>query len=410
MKKPSRAKQKEALAAAAAAVAVPARCDVAVIGGGAAGLAAAATAAEAGASVVVLERDLECGKKILATGNGRCNFANERLDAERFNDPGFVRAVCGEGDAWLADVLAFWRACGLAWVSEDGRLYPASLQAASVRNVLLDRCRRAGVILAPGREVTRLDALPTRAASVVLACGGGEALVSGLGLKTGAFTPVLCPIAAAPVDARVDTAMLDGRRARVRAVLLRGGREAFAEDGEVLFRPWGLSGIVMFDLSRRARPGDVVRLDLTCGRAPAELEGVCADGLLDPRVAGALGGGDAAIARAQALDFRVEGLAETNKAQVMQGGLLADQFDAATLSARTRPGLFACGEALDVDADCGGLNLAWAWKSGMVAGAGAAAAAACGAGASEAVRASAAPGTPIAAARAPRSERDGFSC
>ena len=149
-KKPSRAQRKEALAAAAAAVKVPERCDVAVIGGGAAGLVAATVAAEAGASVVVYERELECGRTILATGNGRCNFANEDLDAERYNDPAFVRAVCG--DAWLSDVLGFWRGCGLAWTSEGGRLYPASLQAASVRNVLLERCRRAGVVLACGRE------------------------------------------------------------------------------------------------------------------------------------------------------------------------------------------------------------------------------------------------------------------
>ena len=372
-KKPSRAKQKEALAAAAAAVEVPAACDVAVVGGGAAGLVAAAVAAEAGASVVVLERDLECGRSILATGNGRCNFANERLDAWRYNDPDFVGAVCGEGEEWLVDVLEFWRGCGLAWVSEDGRLYPASLQAASVRNVLLDRCRRAGVVLAPGREAdvsgwpAKSDRLNWQAGSihprtVILATGGsGE--------------PVLCPLTARPADGSVSLEELDGRRARVRAELMRGGRPVFAEDGEVLFRPWGLSGIVMFDFSRRALPGDVVRLDLTCGIPAGELAGLAPDGVLDPRIASALGAGAAALSCARALDFVVEGLAETNKAQVSRGGLPTSDFDPATLASRTRPGLYACGEALDVDADCGGFNLAWAWKSGMVAGVAAARAA-----------------------------------
>lgn len=369
-KKPSRAKQKEALAAAAAAVEVPAACDVAVVGGGAAGLVAATVAAEEGASVVVLERDLECGRSILATGNGRCNFANVRLGTWRYNDPDFVGAVCGEGGEWLSDVLEFWRGCGLAWVSEDGRLYPASLQAASVRNVLLDRCRRAGVVLAPGREVdvsgwpAKSDRLEWQAGSirprtVILATGGsGE--------------PVLCPLAARPADGSVSLDELDGRRARVRAELWHGGQPVFAEDGEVLFRPWGLSGIVMFDFSRRALAGDVVRLDLTCGIPAGELASLAPDGVLDPRIAVALGAGAAALSRARALDFVVEGLAETNKAQVSRGGLPTSDFDPATLASRMRPGLYACGEALDVDADCGGFNLAWAWKSGMVAGAAAA--------------------------------------
>ena len=368
-KKVSRAKQREALAAAAAAVRVPERCDVVVVGGGAAGLAAAASAAEAGASVVVLERELECGRKILATGNGRCNFANENLDAGRYNQPQFVSAVCGTPDAWLADVLAFWHECGLAWVSESGRLYPMSLQAASVRNLLLARARRAGVVLAPGREVASLRDLP-RAAATVIACGGGEALAGELGLATRPFSPVLCPVAATPLSGSLDLAALDGRRARAHATLLRDGREVFAEAGEVLFRGWGLSGIVMFDFSRRVEAGDVIRLDLTCGMCAEQLAGLAPEGVLDPQVARALGPDP--LTRAAALDFRVEGLAETNKAQVTRGGLLTDQFDPATLCANVRPGLYACGEALDVDADCGGFNLAWAWKSGIVAGSAAA--------------------------------------
>ena len=369
-KKVSRAKQREALAAAAAAVRVPERCDVVVVGGGAAGLAAAVCAAEAGASVVVLERELECGRKILATGNGRCNFANENLDAGRYNEPQFVSAVCDTPDAWLSDVLAFWRECGLAWVSESGRLYPMSLQAASVRNLLLARARRAGVVLAPGREVASLCDLP-RAAATVIACGGGETLAGELGLATRPFSPVLCPVAATPLSGSLDLAALDGRRARAHATLLRDGREVFAEAGEVLFRGWGLSGIVMFDFSRRVREGDVIRLDLTCGMGAEELAGLAPEGVLDPQVARALGPDP--LTRAAALDFRVEGLTETNKAQVMRGGLLTDQFDPATLCANVRPGLYACGEALDVDADCGGFNLTWAWKSGIVAGSAAAA-------------------------------------
>ena len=110
---PSRAKQRAALEREAAGVRVPPQADVCVVGGGAAGLAASIVAAERGARVVVLERELACGRTILATGNGRCNFANTHLDPSRYNEPGFVAATCG--DRWLDDVLGFLEAWGLAW-------------------------------------------------------------------------------------------------------------------------------------------------------------------------------------------------------------------------------------------------------------------------------------------------------
>ena len=383
-----RSRAREEALAAAAAVRVPARCDVAVVGGGAAGLAAAVAAAEYGASVVVLERGLACARTILATGNGRCNFMNVSLCGpepawERYNDPSFVAAVCGPrfGD----DVLAFFEECGLAWAEEEGgRLYPLSRQAASVREVLLARAARAGVVLAPAREVACVErdgdvwrvtyegasSSSVVARSAVLAAGGGEGVTRSLGLACAPYEPVLCSLAcAAPQD--VSLAGLDGRRAHVVARLLRGDVEVACEVGEVLFRPYGLSGIVVFDLSRQARPGDVVALDLTCGldrdraRALVAAAGSCA-GALDPVIAGALGSD--ALERAFDLRFVVTGPAEPERAQVTRGGLLTERFDPATLEARELPGLFACGEALNVDGACGGFNLAWAWKSGLVAG------------------------------------------
>ena len=149
----SRAREREQLERMAASTALPARADVCVVGGGAAGLACAVTAAEAGASVLVLERSLECGRTILATGNGRCNFCNADLAANNYNHPEFVAASMGEPGEALERILGFWRGCGLSWAEEDGRLYPRSRQAASVRNVLLARARRAGAALACGREV-----------------------------------------------------------------------------------------------------------------------------------------------------------------------------------------------------------------------------------------------------------------
>ena len=389
-KGPSRAQLRERALAAAAAVNVPSTCDVCVCGAGASGLVAAISAAEAGAKVVVVERALECGRTILATGNGRCNFANEKLDPARYNHPEFVAEVAGE--AWLEDVLGFFADCGLVWVSEEGRLYPLSRQAASVREVLLTRARKAGVVMACGREVIGVKAAADggwdvawtgekpvadgslHAGSVVVACGGAEALARSLDLPFVAEKPVLCALACTPEAAALDLAALDGRRAHVMATLLRDGTAVFAESGEVLFRPYGISGIVTFDLSRRAKIGDVVSLDLTCGMSGAALANAAPSGVLDPTIAAAFG--DASLEPlVTACDLRliVTGTADEARAQVTRGGLDVTGFSPATLEAASAPGLLACGEALDVDADCGGFNLAWAWRSGQVAGAAAAA-------------------------------------
>ncbi len=389
----SRTRERARLLDLAAEVSLPRHVDVCVLGGGAAGLVAATVAAERGAHVVVLERDLECGRTILATGNGRCNFANVHLDTVLYNDPAFVAAVCGV--RWLEDVLAFFEACGLAWAEEaEGRLYPLSRQAASVRNVLLCRAIQAGVILAPAREATHVRRVngefvvtlhesweggcerTLRTASVILATGGGQTkLYEDVGIRATPSSPLLCPLACE--HPLLNT--LDGRRVRARATLVRAGTQIACEQGEVLFRPYGLSGIVVFNLSRHAQSGDTVRLNLLPTLDPQkarELAHTTLDGVLDPIVAQALmkhaHSHRAALDLACNMEFTVCGFAETDHAQVRRGGLATTEFLPTTLEAEHVRHLHACGEALDVDGPCGGFNLAWAWKSGMVAGAAAA--------------------------------------
>lgn len=415
-KPPSRATQRREELARAARIRVPASCDICVVGGGAAGLTVAITAAEAGARVVVLEREATCGRTILATGNGRCNFCNLDLSSRHYNDPDFVRAVYGP-DA-LDDILGFFGNCGMAWTAEEGRLYPLSRQASSVRELLLARAHAAQVVLAPAREATGISrsgsafavfahGVPGNATAsgrepaevhlsakaVVVAVGGGvPCFARDLGLPARRFGPVLCPLAceASPLQG------LDGRRAQANTTLVRGTDTLAQERGEVLFRSYGLSGIVVFDLSRRAQPGDTILLDLlpdlTLSQAQSLAERARGSlyGMLDPMVADLLlrlakdrwwprncgagppaGCGTAlsyALALAKRLPAVVEGAADPKHAQVQRGGLACSSFDPATLGARSVPGVYACGEALDVDGDCGGYNLSWAWKSGMVAG------------------------------------------
>ena len=403
----ARARERERLAAAAAATELPGRADVCVLGGGAAGLAAAITAAEAGLRVVVLERDLECGRTILATGNGRCNFANTRLVAGKYNQPEFVDAVFGTPADALKQVLDFFGACGMSWAEEEGRLYPRSRQAASVRNVLLSRAARAGVTLACGREVTGAvpadagdgwivsftetwegGAAATLAADSLVFAGGGasHALAAELGLPVVADEPVLCALAAqGPMPGVLEA--LDGRRAHCMASLTRGAHVVAREEGEALFRPYGLSGIVSFDLSRVARPGDMLELDLAPEVDAWEVDGLVAqrpgdahalDGILDPviaaeliKLAGGVNFGGLAWRVAplvKGLPLRITGKADEARAQVTRGGISVACASVKTLGIEGRPGLFACGEALDVDGACGGFNLAWAWLSGMRAG------------------------------------------
>ena len=399
----SRARERERLLERAAALELPERADVVVLGGGAAGLACAIAAAEAGAEVVVLERDLECGRTILATGNGRCNFANTDLSAEHYNQPDFVSAVMGEGEAALTRIQGFFADCGLAWADEEGRLYPRSRQAASVRNVLLARAERAGVTFACGREVVGAEGPSWRVsfaeawggetnvleASALVFAGGGSAhaLAGELGLPLVADEPVLCALAAqGPAPGMLEA--LDGRRAHCVASLTRGGRVVAREAGEALFRPYGISGIVTFDLSRHARPGDMLELDLAPEVDAWEVDKLVAgrpgdaralDGILDPAVAAELiklaggvnfGGLAWRVAPlVKGLPLRITGKADEARAQVTRGGIDVAAVCRDDLAVIGRPGLFACGEALDVDGACGGYNLAWAWLSGLRAGA-----------------------------------------
>ena len=436
-KAPSRSMLRRQRIRTAMRVEVPECCDVCVVGGGAAGLAAGIAAAEAGASVVVLDAGTECGLSILATGNGRCNLANADLSPSHYNDPAFVGSVMGPTP--VEDVRAFFEESGLLLCQyANGHVFPRSLQAASVRHVLLARAQRAGVVLAAARPVVRVSSMtaadgacsdsvednpqhalcartssaelreaPTddgqrdsafevangvlpldadapfvadrtlAARSVVLATGGVNARELELPeLEQVPRSPVLCPLACSHLPWG---AMLAGRSVPCVLTLERAGEEVFCEEGTLLFRNYGLSGIVTFNASRVARQGDWAHIDLLPELREAELSQVleargdaALAGLIDPEVASVLI--DVASSRKELLGLvkhltlRVEGPAEPEHAQVMRGGLATSGFSPDTLESRRVPGLFACGEALDVDGSCGGYNLSFAWISGLRAG------------------------------------------
>jgi len=399
---------------------------VAVVGAGAAGLAAAIGAGRRGASVAVLERLPRPGKKLLATGGGRCNLLNEGLSPAAFTstDPALVAAVLGRFG--VAAIKGFFESLGLRLVSDEaGRVYPATNQAASVLKVLELETKRLGVRLETGFEVAAVRAagtgfsigaadgrrLPAR--SVVLAGGGrsypalgsngsGYALAASFGHRIVAPAPSAVPLV---VKVRMGH-FLTGQRMRVRAESRVGGRTAERAEGEVLFTAYGLSGTAVMDVSesvsiaihREGRKDAAVIIDflpfLTAETAAAELErrletgwdprdltsGLLPEkfGLFLPQLLAEAGfaegrGDHASTARKlaaalKAREFRVQGTRGWNEAEFTAGGVDAREVEPGTLESRKRPGLFLAGEILDVQGGRGGYNLAWAWASGLLAG------------------------------------------
>ena len=388
--------------------------EIAVIGGGAAGLTAAIAAAEAGAHVRVFEMDERVGRRILATGNGRCNFSNVDMRADAYRNADFV-AKAFEAVRPSA-VLDFFADLGLLWTEEpDGRLLPRTGKASTVVDVLRARCAQLGVeeccgvgvraLVPPAADggvwtLTMADGRFERADAVVVAVGGqdGLALVPE-DVPMTPFSPVLGPV-------KTDTRLvrgLDGVRVKCEAMLLRDGEAVAAESGELLFRKYGVSGICVFNLSRFARKGDELALNLFPEATFDELVAVLMDraerlvrmdgnaqvkalfrGMLLPSVAdvvcAAAGVSSAApLASTMLGDFerlaeacggiglRVGGIAEPGQCQVHRGGVAVDAVDGQLMALR-HPGLFFAGEILDVDGPCGGYNLHWAWASGLVAG------------------------------------------
>lgn len=382
--------------------------DVAVLGGGASGLCAAIAAAGAGASVTVFEAAERVGAKILATGNGRCNLTNKELSPSDYNHPPFVEPVLLRWGP--QELLAWFAEQGLLTALErEGRVYPLSNSANSVLDVLRSSCERAGVSVRTGAraegvrpvggafELALKGGERVQARSVVVAaCADGARLLAGCGHGSVPPQPVLGALATETGPIRG----LSGVRVKCRLSLLAaGGGELFSQEGELLFRDYGISGIVTFNASRFAQPGCTALVDLmpTCteaelcqllGRRTAwaasyeELMQGVFHSQVNRAVMRAAGckpsappreeGLGALAAAAKGLRLRVEGPGDPKHAQVTRGGAELDGFDPATLESRLCPGLFACGECLDVDGPCGGYNLHWAWASGLVAGKGAA--------------------------------------
>lgn len=378
-------------------------------------------AGKIGSGALVLEGGAKPGKKLLATGNGRCNLTNLNVSPQHYH---------GDGVAALLEkytpkkIFAEFADMGLLCRTDsEGRAYPYNLQAAAVLQSLCNTCGHTGAQIEcdftveniskekGGFVIASADGRKVFAKQCILAVGGaasprhacarnGYALAQSLGHSVTALSPSLSPLKSPSKSCKA----LKGMRCKARAALCVNGDEIYAESGEVIFGDGKLSGICIFNLSARLRGlrGKVeVTLDLLEEMPKFELikylrhlqkirpetkSSELFSGVLNLRVGqeivklcgidrdkalSALTGSELekAAQLCKSWSFPIDGTADWEDAQITAGGVPLAEVDLNTMESKKCAGLYLVGELLNVDGDCGGYNLHWAWATGLAAGA-----------------------------------------
>ena len=399
--------------------------EIAVIGGGASGLMAAITAAKNGAIVTILESKERLGKKILATGNGKCNFTNlvQEDSCYRGKNADFSKSV--RNQFTVSQTLSFFESIGILPKLKNGYAYPNSEQAASVADALAMEVRALKITVLK-EEVKSIQKQENRylicttenkrSFDRVILCMGscagmkdekqfhGYEIVRSLGHH-------IVPVRPALVQMRCPEKWfktISGVRCEGKITLLEKGREIAEEQGELLFADYGLSGIPVFQVSRYAgaaldrgskvscnidffasttveelKEQLIKRLEHSKGRTAEEM----LIGLLNHKLnyvilnechinptapAKQEFSSEEVILRLarkyKKFSCQVTALNPFANAQVCSGGADTEELYEDTLESKLHKGLYMAGELVDVDGTCGGYNLQWAWSSGYVAG------------------------------------------
>jgi predicted Rossmann fold flavoprotein len=406
------------------------KVDVLIIGGGAAGLmcAVAVKMKHPDYKVVILEKNERVGKKLLATGNGRCNLGNAYVSPQNYH------SVSGGGEnfsKWAlekfspADNLAFWKKLGLLTITDNtGRQYPYTNQATSVLDVLRLNLQALGVMVLTETAVFGVEKqndfiVKTQeeifiSEKVVLATGGmaSPKISNGSGnwewlAKFGHHSSEIFPALTQIKTYGNLPKALKGLRIPCKITLFTDKKQGKSETGELLFADYGVSGIPAFGLSREisrnfalASPKEqCLVIDALPELSEDEVLGLLKDrqerfdvslenyltGIVNKKLGqqimkavglaplsrniSSLSEQDIAAIAKLLKGFRllVRGTTGWQNAQVMAGGLLLNDFDPRTMESKIVDNFFAVGEVLDIDGDCGGYNLTWAWSSARLA-------------------------------------------
>ena len=390
--------------------------DLVIIGAGASGMAAALSAKKENpkAKVLILEALPRVGKKILATGNGRCNLTNFSATPESYGNP-FVASVIKQYPP--EKIVSFFSSIGLESVSDsESRVYPMSNMASSVLDCLRFEIERLGIEVLTETKAESVKSVngifiinsKIRTKKLIVSAGGkaspsqgsdgsGYELLRSLGHR---ITPLYAGLVQLTVKENLRT--LKGIRVKAGVTLEnKSGKALDSSSGEILFADYGLSGIAVMDISRSVKnencicelnvlpelsAADVYTfIERSKKRNPSQSAEDALTGII-PRMLGhyliKMVGLSADIRLSELkeqqihsladklkhLTFNVTGTKGFDNAQITVGGADVTEFNEATLESRKVRGLYCTGEILDVDAPCGGFNLQWAWASGLAAG------------------------------------------
>ena len=364
------------------------KVDICIIGGGASGLVAAIKAKEVAPrdSVLVLEKLEEPGRKVAASGNGRCNLSN-------INCPGWEKTS------------EFFSSIGILTRTEsEGRVYPYSEDGRDVVKALLRACDKYGVEILTRRQVVSLELekgsflltaefnkpkayrvkpedgpIKVLAGKILLSTGGkskpklgtsgdGYSFAKNLGHS---ITPLIPVLTGVETEEDIKAMGLSGIRQKVRVRLSKGEDELFAEEGEIQFTDYGISGICIFDLSRYLEGRDLSCYSITVDFAPdfsEEYLESLGEEVIESIVKAPLAKIIKDFHNLKSFNLTPKKLKGWEMAQVTRGGVPLSEINPETGESLLVPGLYFSGEMLDVDFKCGGYNLENAWETGIKAG------------------------------------------
>jgi len=396
--------------------------DIAVIGGGASGLFFTALAAKLhkGLKIAVIEKNQRVGKKLMVTGNGRCNLTNIYTDKINYHGS-FVPFM----DKVLSlcppqKTLDLFLEMGLVTRTDSvGRVYPKSNQASTVLDVLRFNCEKDNVEFLCDNKVTDIikskdffkittDKDVITADKVIFASGGAAApkaggdksgydLLKKLGHSICKLSPALCP-----VNVKSDyIRSLKGIRVQGKVSLLTEGKETFSEEGEIQFTESALSGICVFNISQYIdnNKNQTLKINLIPEYSFNEIIQMLKNnrdifgkleadnlmtGIFHKRISQALlKSADIKLSKTVSeindkelksiaaaicgFEFKVSGVGDFSNAQVTKGGVDGKEIDPATMESKKTKGLYIIGEVLDCNGDCGGFNLQFAFATGYLA-------------------------------------------